>query len=307
MRDTARDRRWLPRNRRVLWAYLFLAPSLLFFAVFVIYPTLRSLQYSLYDWPLGVPTKTFIGLDNYRQLLTNDPVFLTSVWNTARFTAGTLVPTLVIALLLALALNHPRLKLRGLFRTAYFLPFVLSLVAVGFVWRWMLEPTFGPINSVFRLFGASGPGWLASPTWALPGVMLMSIWRDVGFYMVIFLAGLQTIPASFHEAAKIDGANAWVRFWRVTLPLLNPTLVFASVIAVINGLQLYTAVYVMTGRNGIFGGPLNSTRSVVLDIVETAFRSLNMGYASAAVFLLFLVILGLSLLQIRLLDRPFEY
>lgn len=299
--------RWRPRSRQTLWAYVFLAPALLFFAVFVIYPTLRSFQYSLYDWPLGVPTKTFVGLDNYRRLLTDDPVFLTAVWNTVRFTAGTLIPTLAIALLLALALNHPALRLRGLFRTVYFLPFVLSLVAVGFVWRWMLEPTFGPVNFVFRLFGVQGPGWLASPTWALPGVMLMSVWRDVGFYMVIFLAGLQTIPASFHEAAKIDGANAWARFWRVTLPLLNPTLVFASVIAVINGLQLYTAVYVMTGRSGIYGGPLNSTRSVVLDIVETAFRSLNMGYASAAVFLLFLVILLFSLLQIRLLDRPFEY
>lgn len=305
--NPAAKRRWRPRNTQVLWAYLFLAPSLLFFAVFVIYPTLRSFQYSLYDWPLGVPAKTFVGLDNYRRLLTNDPVFLTSVWNTVRFTAGTLIPTLVIALLLALALNHPALKAKGLFRTIYFMPFVLSLVAVGFVWRWMLEPTFGPVNFIFRLFGARGPGWLASPTWALPGVMLMSIWRDVGFYMVIFLAGLQTIPASFQEAAKIDGANAWSRFWRITLPLLNPTLVFASVIAVINGLQLYTAVYVMTGKSGIYGGPLNSTRSVVLDIVETAFRSLNMGYASAAVFLLFVVILVFSLLQIRILDRPFEY
>jgi len=306
MRVPARNRRSLKR-KQTIWAYVFLAPSLLFFAVFVIYPTIRSFQYSLFDWPLGVPQKTFVGFENYRRLLTDDPVFMTSVWNTVRFTIGTTVPTLVIALLLAMALNHPQLKLRGLFRTVYFLPFVLSLVAVGFVWRWMLEPTFGPVNAVFRSFGIQGPGWLASQTWALPGVMLMSIWRDTGFYMVIFLAGLQTIPAAFHEAAMIDGASPWHRFWKVTLPLLNPTIVFASVIAVINGLQLYTAVYVMTGKSGIYGGPLNSTRSVVLQIVETAFRSLNMGYASAAVFLLFLAILGLSLLQIRVLDRPFEY
>lgn len=295
------------RRRRTLWAYVFLAPSLLFFAVFVIYPTLRSFQYSLFDWPLGAPTKTFVGLDNYRELLTSDPVFMTSVWNTVRFTVGTAAPTLAVALLLALALNHPLLRLRGLFRTVYFLPYVLSLVAVGFVWRWMLEPTFGPVNFVFRLFGSQGPGWLANPTWALPGVMLMSVWRDAGFYMVIFLAGLQTIPRSFHEAAMIDGAGNWTRFWRITFPLLNPTLVFASVIAIISGLQLYTAVYVMTGKSGIYGGPLNSTRSVVLEIVETAFRSMRMGYASAAVFLLFVVILLVSLLQIRLLNRPFEY
>ena len=301
--------RFRPRRRQELWAYIFLSPALLFFAVFVVYPTLRSLQYSLYDWPLGVPTKTFVGLENFRRLLTEDRIFLISVWNTALFTVGTLVPTLGLALVLALILNHPLLKARGFFRTVYFLPVVVSLVAVGFVWRWLLEPSFGPVNSIFRVVGLQGPGWLASPTWALPGIMLMSVWRDLGFYMVIFLAGLQTIPRGYHEAAMVDGANVWTRFWRVTLPLLNPTIVFAAVIAVINGLQLFTAVYVMTAGAGgaLPGGPLNSTRSVVLHIVEAAFRSQNMGYASAAAFILFVIIMIFALVQVRLIEKPFEY
>lgn len=307
MKQSAKPSRRWRLSRHELWAWAFMAPALLFFAVFVIYPTLRSLQYSVHDWPLGVPTKTFVGLDNFKRLLTEDKVFLSSVWNTVRFTVGTLVPTLSLALLLALLLNHPLLRARGLFRTVYFLPVVLSLVAVGFVWRWILEPSFGPMNYFARLVGLQGPGWLASPTWALPGIMLMSIWRDVGFFMVIFLAGLQTIPKVFHEAAMIDGANSWVRFWRITLPLLNPTIVFASVIAVISGLQLYTSVYVMTSTGGLAGGPLNSTRSVVLHVVESAFRSQNVGYASAAVFLLFIVIMVFSLVQIRLIEKPFEY
>lgn len=295
-------------RRQALWAYLFLLPALLFFAVFVIWPLLRALQFSFYDWPLGVPEKTFIGLQNYRRLFTDDPVFVASIWNTLRFTLGTLVPTLLAALALALMLNRPTLRGRGLFRTIYFLPVVSSLVAVGFVWRWLLEPSFGVINYLLRLVHLPGPGWLASPTWALPGVMLMSFWRDLGFYMVIFLAGLQTIPRDFREAAMVDGANAWQRFFRITLPLLNPTIVFATVIGVINGLQLFTAVYVMTGSGGVLpGGPLNSTRSIVLYIVEAAFRSQNMGYASAAAFVLFVMILAFSLLQLRLVERSFEY
>ena len=295
------------KQRRWFWAYMFLTPSLLFFAVFVIYPMLRALQYSFYYWPLGVPVKTFVGIENYRRLITDDGVFLHTIWNTIYFTIGTLLPTMMIGLGLALLLNMPRLRLRPLFRTVYFMPVISSLVAVGFVWRWLLEPSFGLVNYLLRLVSIRGPGWLANPNWALPGVMLMTIWRDVGFYMIIFLAGLQTIPRDFHEAAMVDGANGWQRFWRITLPLLNPSIVFAAVIGVINGLQLFTAVYVMTGVSGPAGGPLDSTRSVVLYIIDSAFRSQDIGYASAAASILFAIILIFALLQIRLTERPFEY
>jgi multiple sugar transport system permease protein len=142
----------------------------------------------------------------------------------------------------------------------------------------------------------------------MPGIMIMSVWRDVGFYMVIFLAGLQTIPRDFQEAAMVDGANVWQRFWKITIPLLNPTLVFATVIGIINGLQLFTQVYVMTASGGTLpGGPLNTTRPIVLHIVEAAFRSQNIGYASAAAFILFIMILVCALIQLRLVERPFEY
>lgn len=298
-----------PNRRRVLWAYLFLLPAIIFFIVLFIIPVLRALQYSFYDWPLGVPEKTFIGLDNYRRLFTDDPIFLTAVWNTIRFTVGTLVITIALALGVALILNQG-LKALGLFRTIYFIPVVSSLVAVGYVWRWLLEPSFGIVNYFLRLLSIRGPGWLASPDWALPAVMLVTIWRDLGFYMVIFLAGLQTIPREFQEAAMVDGANAWQRFWKITFPLLNPTIVFAAVIGVINGLQVFTSVYVMTGGgsgNSLPGGPLNSTRTIVLHIVESAFRSQNMGYASAAAMVLFVMILFFALIQIRIVERPYEY
>ena len=291
-----------------MWAYIFLMPALIFFAVFVIYPVLRAFQYSLYYWLLGVPNREFVGLDNYRKLFVEDKVFRISIWNTLRFTAGTLLPTMALGLGLALILNRPQLRGRAFFRTVYFIPVISSLVAVGFVWRWMLEPSFGLVNYFVRLVGLKGPGWLASPTWAMPGIMLMSIWRDVGFSMVVFLAGLQTIPREFQEAAMVDGANAWQRFWKITIPLLNPTIVFSAVIGVIGGLQLFTQVYVMTASGGTLpGGPLNSTRPIVLHIVEAAFRSQNIGYASAAAFVLFVMILFFALLQIRLIERPFDY
>lgn len=295
-------------QRQALWAYIFLLPALLFFAVFVVYPVLRALQFSLYDWLLGAPQKTFVGLDNYKKLFTQDPIFLIAIWNTLRFTLGTVIPTIALALAVALILNRPGIKARGLFRTMYFMPVISSLVAVGFVWRWLLEPSFGLVNYILGIFHIPGPGWLASPTWALPGIMLMSVWRDLGYYMVIFLAGLQTIPRDYHEAAMVDGANAWQRFWNITLPLLNPTIVFTAVIGVIGGLQLFTQVYVMTGSTTLLpGGPLNSTRSIVLHIFEVAFRAQNIGYASAAAFVLFVMILVFSLVQIRLVERPFEY
>lgn len=295
------------QQRHALWAWFFLAPALLFFAVFIIWPLIRALQYSLYDWPLGAPTKTFIGFANYQRLIFNDPIFHQSIWNTLRFTVGTIIPTQIIALLVALLLNQARLYGRGFFRTVYFIPVVSSLVAVGFVWRWLLEPSFGLVNFLLRSVGLPGPGWLANPTWALPGVMLMTIWRDIGFYMVIFLAGLQTIPRMYYEAAEIDGANRWESFWNVTLPLLNSTIVLSTVIGVINGLQVFTSIYVMTGSGSVLpGGPLNSTRTMVLHIIEAAFRSSMMGYASAAAFILFLMILIFAYIQIRLTERDVD-
>lgn len=296
------------RGRQTIWAYVFLAPALVLLGVTVFYPMLRAFQYSLYRWPLGSAPKTFIGLDNYQRLLTDDALFHKAIANTLYFTVATVIPTLAIALAIALLLNRRDLRARGLFRTVYFVPVVTSLVAVAFVWRILLEPSFGLVNSVFRVFGVQGPGWLADPDWALNGVVLMTVWRDVGYYMVIFLAGLQTIPRDIYDAADVDGASRWQTFRRITLPLLNPSIVLAAVIGVIYGLQLFTQVYVMTGSpQRLAGGPSDSTVSIVLFIVQQAFRPLEMGYPSAAAIVLFVLIMAVTLVQLRLIQRRFEY
>lgn len=296
------------QGHQKLWAYIFLAPAFLLFALTVFYPMVRAFQFSLYRWPLGSAPKTFVGLANYERLLTDDVLFQKSIANTLYFTVATVIPTLVIALAIALLLNRRDLRGRGLFRTIYFVPVVTSLIAVAFVWRILLEPSFGLVNSVFRLLGLDGPGWLADPDWALNGVVLMTVWRDVGYYMVIFLAGLQTIPRDIYDAAEVDGASRWQAFRRITLPLLNPSIVLAAVIGVIYGLQLFTQVYVMTGSpQRLAGGPSDSTISIVLFIVQQAFRPLEMGYPSAAAIVLFGLIMVVTLVQLRLIQRRFEY
>lgn len=286
---------------------LFLTPALGLFALTVFYPMARALQYSVHTWPLG-GTKVFVGLDNYRRLLFDDGGFRQSVEVTLYFTVLSVLPTILLALVVAVLLNDTLLRARGLFRTVYFVPVVTSLVAVGYVWRALLEPSFGLVNTALGWFQITGPGWLASPDWALDGIVLMTIWRDLGFYMVIFLAGLQAIPREVTDAARMDAAGAWQRFRHITMPLLNPSIVLAAVIGVINGLQLFTQVYVMTGSaQQLPGGPLGSTRSVVLYVVEQTFRPLEMGYGSAAAFLLFGLIMVVTLIQFRLIQRKFEY
>jgi len=296
------------QGRQALWAYIFLSPAFLLFAVTVFYPMIRAFQFSLYNWPLGSAEKTFVGLENYQRLVTDDALFHKSIANTLYFTVATVLPTLAIALAIALLLNRRDLRARGLFRTIYFIPVVTSLVAVAFVWRILLEPTFGIVNATLRLVGVDGPGWLADPDWALNGVVVMTVWRDIGYYMVIFLAGLQTIPRDIYDSAAVDGASRWQTFRRITLPLLNPSIVLAAVIGVIYGLQLFTQVYVMTGSpQRLAGGPSDSTESIVLFIVQQAFRPLEMGYPSAAAIILFLLIMAVTLVQLRLIQRRFEY
>ncbi|MCU1392831.1 MAG: hypothetical protein JWM34_1259 [Ilumatobacteraceae bacterium] len=303
-----RGKRMGIKGRQTMWAYIFLSPAIALFLLTVIYPMLRSIQFSFFHWPLGNAPKKFIGLANYRKLIGDDDNFHQAVKNTLEFTVMTVVPTIFIALAIALLLNSKRLRAKGLFRTLYFVPVVTSLVAVSYVWRWLLEPSFGIVNHALGWIGIKGPGWLASPDWALAGVAGMTIWRDIGYYMVIFLAGLQTIPKEINEAAAIDGASAWQGFRRITLPLLNPSIVLAGIIGVIYGLQLFTQVYVMTGTpSKLPGGPSGSTESAVLFIVQQAFRPLEMGYASAAAILLFILIMIVTLVQLKVVQRRFEY
>lgn len=297
-----------PRQRQAIWAYVFLTPTLILFALIVIYPFLYAFYLSLQEWGVFGDTY-FVGLQNYRDML-NDPLFWKSLGNTFKWTVGVVPATIIIALLVALILNSQRVKARGAFRTIYFVPVVTNMVAAAFVWRWLFEPTFGVVNYILERLGLPGPGWLASTKWALAAMMVVGIWKQIGFAMVIFLAGLQTIPRDIVEAARIDGATGWQVFSRITLPLLNPTVVFVAVMMVINALRVFTIPYVMSAGGftyGVPGGPLDSTRVFVIHIYDLGFRRFQLGYASANAFALLILIMAATLFQMKVLERPFEY
>jgi multiple sugar transport system permease protein len=243
--------------------------------------------------PLAV---NLVGLDNYARLL-GDEVFRQAVRNTILFLLGSVPLTIGCALAVALALSRGITRLRTFFRVGYYLPVVTSIVAVAVVWRFLLQPETGLVNSTLRVAGITGPRWLDDTTWALPSIIVMTAWRGMGFIMVVFIAGLQAIPRQVYEAASIDGAGAWQQFRLITLPLLRPTMLFAAVITTIGQLQFFEEPFVMTR-----GGPLNSTLSVSMDIYNQ-FGFGNYGYASAMSYVLFLVIAALTAVWFRLL-RP---
>ena len=288
------------RTRRGLVAWGFALPFLGVFAAFMAGPVLASLGMSFTDMrgtdmrdPLGV---NVIGFDNYVRLL-HDEVFLQSLRNTAIFVSGSVPLTIVSALAVALALNTGITRLRTFFRVGFYLPVVTSIVAVAVVWRFLLQPDTGLVNSLLRTVGIGGPHWLDDPLFAMPSIIVMTAWRGMGFMMVVFLAGLQAIPRTVYEAAEIDGAGRWARFRYVTLPMLRPTLLFAVVVTSIGQLQFIEEPFVMTR-----GGPLNKTLSVTMDVYNQ-FGFGNYGYASAMSYVLFIVIVALTVVWFRLL-RP---
>jgi multiple sugar transport system permease protein len=286
------------------WSYravivLFLAPSLIPLVLFTVSPMFAALGLSLVRWNLLGPPE-FAGLDNYARLL-GDADFRGAVVNTIVFVAGYLPLVIVGGMIIALALNQ---RLRGLtiLRTAYFLPVVTSWVVVALMWRWLLDPGAGVVNHALGLVGIDGPGWYNDPVWAMPSVIVASAWKDLGFVMVILLAGLQAIPNEYYEAASVDGAGRWTRFLHITLPLLTPSLFFVLVISLINNLQVFDQVWVMTR-----GGPAGATSVVVEQIVTSAFRYGQMGYAAAMSWLFFVVLLGITIIQFRLQRRWVHY
>lgn len=279
------------RWRKVGWVLFFLAPSALPLLMFTAMPMISSVWVSLHQWNLISPMK-WVGLENYRTLLT-DPGTRTVFLHTLIYCAGYLPLVFAGGLGLALALNQ-KLAGRSFFRAAYFLPVVTSWVVVALVWKWLLNPTNGLVNTILGAVGLPQPGWWTDPNWALPAVILSSAWKDLGFVMVIMLAGLQAIPQDVLEAAWADGANGWQRFWRITLPLLSPSTFFVVVISLINGFQVFDQVYVMTG-----GGPSGSSQVVVGQIYDLTFRYGRAGEASALSWILFALILVITALQIR--------
>jgi len=290
-RGDRRRPRTARRTRNALWVAFFLAPSAIPLLLFTATPMVSSLWVSLHKWNLLAPMQ-WVGLDNYTKLLT-DPGTRRVLGHTLLYIAGYLPLVYVGGLGLALALNQ-RFKGRSVFRAAYFLPVVTSWVVVALVWQWLLNPNNGLVNTVLGSLGLPEPGWWTDPTWAMPSIILASAWKDLGFVMVILLAGLQGIPGELLEAARVDGASAWQRFRHITLPLLSPSTFFVIVISLINGFQVFDQVYVMTG-----GGPAGASQVVVGQIYDLTFRYGRAGEASALSWLLFLVILAVTALQIR--------
>ncbi len=275
-------------------AWLFLAPALILLCIFLLFPIVYLFYLSFTTGSFTAAGFRWVGLRNYLRLVLN-PDFWQVLGNTLYFTLATLIPSLVIPLGMSVLLNRS-FVLRGLLRTAFFIPSITSLVAAGLGFRWLFQ-TEGPVNEFLSFLGFEPIPWLGSTTWAMPVIILLSVWKQIGFNMVVFLAGLQAIPQSRYEAAELDGANSWAKFWHITLPGLRPTLVFATVTTAIFTLRSFEQVYVITG-----GGPLNSTNLLVYYIYEEAFALFDFGYAAAAASVLLGFTLVLVYLQLQTWD-----
>ncbi len=297
-RRRARRRYW----QRTVSAYLYLLPSLVVLGVFHFWPAIQSIGLSLYDWDLISPVKQFVGTGNYAAVLA-DGDFLGAIRNTALYSLLSVPVTMALALGIALLLNA-RLKLRGLFRSAYFIPYVTMTVAVAMIWRWLFNTDYGLVNALLDRLGIHGVPWLTSPPLAIPLLAMLSVWRFVGYYAVIYLAGLQGIDREFYEAAQIDGANRWQVFRYITWPLLSPTTLFVGVVSLIGSFKVFDAPFILwDGRPG----PQQAATTLVFYVYQKAFREWHMGLASAAAYVMFAGIFLLTILQFRLSRTRVHY
>jgi multiple sugar transport system permease protein len=303
MREVVRGgaRRERRLRLRDLEGYAFLAPSFAGFALFVLLPVAAALVLSFTDWNL-LSAPRWVGLNNYRQLLAANPLVAQVFGNTILFTVGTVPARVVLSLLIAVLINQP---LRGisLFRAAYFMPVVAPVVASALVWAWIFNGNFGLINFLLLKLGVHDPpNWLNSTRWALPAIMIFSIWKNVGFTAIIYLAGLQAIPQELYEAAAVDGATWWARFRHVTVPMVSPTTFFVLVVSTIFAFQVFEESFVMTN-----GGPANATNTIVYYTYQSAFLYFHMGMASALAWILFAVLIVLTLTQVLIQRRWVHY
>lgn len=296
------------KTRQTLTAYSFLSPALIFYAMVLIFPIGFSAYLAFHRWNMLTPpgSAPAVGLSHFTYLLTLDDLFRAALRNTVIFALGTVALGMLLALLVALAIN--RMKSAPLWRFLFFVPMVITPVAIGIVWKYLYEPAYGLINSGLRLLHLPAQSWLSSAEQALPAIMLVAVWANLGGMIIVFEAGLKNIPAMYFDQARIDGANHWQQFRHVTLPLLKPTIAFLSITSMISAWQVFDLVFVMTRGATIAGGaagsaPLESTIVVALHIYQTAFEYLRMGRASAMAFILFFVILTVTLLLLRLLRK----
>ncbi len=277
------------KAREALTFYLFLVPWLIGFLLFTIGPIIASAALSFTQYDIVTPPRA-IGAGNYRDLFTDDRLFTLSLYNTAYYVLFFVPLQIVLSLALALLLN---LQVRGIpiYRTLFYIPSIVPAVANSILWIWIFQPQWGLLNYGLSLVGIDGPLWLSSVEWSKPSLIIMSLWGSGGA-MIIFLAGLQGIPQHLYEAAELDGANRWRRFWHITIPMLTPTTFFVLVLGVIGSFQVFTQAYIMTG-----GGPANSTLFYMLYLYRRAFVFQNMGYASAMAWILFVIIFVLTMIQ----------
>jgi multiple sugar transport system permease protein len=287
------------RKREHIWLWVLLAPTLIGLLVGTLGPVLAAIGISFADWDVITPP-SFAGIENYQRLI-SDPTFTKALINTIYY-VGVMVPvSTVLSLAFALLMNQ---KLRAItwYRTAYFLPVVSSTVAVALVWSWIYSKDFGLLNFVLRSLGMNPVAWLSSTKWAMPAVIIMGVWGTLGEGMIIFLAGLQSISQSYYEAAEVDGASGWQKLWKITIPLITPSLFFYFIITMINAFQTFEQIYIMTR-----GGPVNSTTTIVYYIYRNAFRNFKMGYASAQAIVLFVIIMVLTLIYWRSQEKWVVY
>jgi multiple sugar transport system permease protein len=276
-------------------AWLYLAPALILLGIFVFYPTVQLVINSFFEMD-GMGTKFYIGSENY-QMLMQDEEFWTTVKNSFVFILGTVPTGMAVSLGLALLINRD-IKGKGIFRTILFSPVVTSLVAAGLIWVWLLNKDYGVVNTVLQSMGFDKIPWLVDEKYAMFSVIIMTIWKDAGYNMILFLAGLNNISDSYYEAAEIDGANAWQKFWGVTWPLLMPTTFFILVVRIIFSFRTFEQIYAMTK-----GGPYGSTSVFVYYIFDKAFNQFELGYGSAAAVILLIIVLLLTAIQFKIVKK----
>lgn len=280
--------------------YLFLAGSFTIIIIFKVIPILSSLLISFYQWDL-VSNPLFVGFNNYLALF-NDQVFLLSIFNTFYYSLATTVFSVIIGLILALLLNKKSIRGKAVFRSIFFLPAICSMVAISMIWMWMYDPNYGFLNYLLSIVGLSELRWLSDPKLAMPSLILLAIWANVGYNMVIFLAGLQGIPGHLYEVAQIDGASRIKQLVNITLPLLKPTTFFVVTMQIIRSFQVFSQVYVMTQ-----GGPVNKTEVVVYYLYQNGFEWFKMGYASSISMLLLVIVFVLTLIQNKVFGGNIGY
>lgn len=281
------------RNR---WAYVFISPFYLLFAIFMLYPIVFSLYLSFFEWP-GIGEMTYVGIDNFRKIF-GDEQFWIALKNTIILGIGYVPIMLLGALIFASFLNSNVLKFRGAFRTVYFMPVVTSMVVVALVFKTLYDNEYGLFNYVTRMIGLGKIPWLTSTFWSKPSIMIMLIWRWLGYNMVIMLAGLQSISSDVYEAAQIDGATNTQVFFRITLPLMRPVLLFCFILSTIGTFQLFAEPFILTN-----GGPANSSLTMGLFLYNNAFNYFRFGYSSALAYVMAAIIFMLSILQMKAFQR----